>query len=418
MAAQNGHIAYDAQPVPARAILLAIEGTPVPRHVLPLLALALLALAAPTAACADADAPDFPYELYLARLDGGRPTLISRSMNPHSPVWAWDSKSFAYIREKTLQDSELRVATPYGQTLAIDLEGRVYGVDISPGGYMAVVEEFENPRSQVLVSISPDGRLRRELDREDSWQAAYWIVGWADDHRLIVSRDYGDVSVLTEFHPDGTNRVFDLLPIAVSSTRPRFSPDTSQIAWGDRCGPPGARDGIWVLDLTEEAVRQVSSRCSAVDIEWSPDGRQLAAVVHGRSDEAGLYVLDVASSAERKIRPAPARGEDQAVRWVDGGFLLSRNLRPNCSDCGAPQSLFVPRDGSIELQVEDPNDLLNPNGLRVVEDYDLILQFDGGARSRVLVRGHPRWTFFTPVFSPDEKWVAFERYHCGECIYP
>jgi dipeptidyl aminopeptidase/acylaminoacyl peptidase len=150
----------------------------------------------------------------------------------------------------------------------------------------------------------------------------------------------------------------DRLPFEVGAIA---SPD------GEQClsviATAGAIYEIWISERGRTAARRLIAKEGA-DVGlaiWSPDGRRVAYAQTGRTQEDGVYVMNVGGSAPPR-RVAPYSGEVRYFPWAwtrDGSHLcLTRQERGVASACIVP----VPLDGSTP---PEPSNIFNQSsGIR------------------------------------------------------
>ena len=67
-------------------------------------------------------------------------------------------------------------------------------------------------------------------------------------------------------------------------------------------------------------------------------------------------------------------------------------------------------EGQVETASESSVAYTNDDGF-VISSLD-------GSESRVVLKQDDGWRFRLAEFSPDGRWIAFTRFHCGECQIP
>ncbi len=156
-----------------------------------------------------------------------------------------------------------------------------------------------------IPSWSPDGRtlafVRAEPDHPRVWNL------WTKDlesgqMRRLTSYRVGQPWGASWF-PDGTRIAYShetrlhILDLASGNERVFDSPVKGRLVRTPAVSPDGRRvifqvskDGTWLLDVADGAVRKVLSDPSAEEYSWAPDGRRVA--YHSRrSGDWGVWVL-------------------------------------------------------------------------------------------------------------------------------
>src|SRR5829696_83186 len=243
---------------------------------------------------------------------------------------------------------------------------------------------------QLCPAFSPDGR-----------SLAY---GRVEGHgtEYFMSEDGGEGSrpasyrraalVLADVSDDG--RVSERLTVDVGDWLPPpcpvWSPDGETVAFGEnrtsRINPTTSAEGseVWIVTLADRDIT-VLPDLLATDLEWAPDGSQLAiasgeqeGVGRGMLRDGGIRLYDPASGV---MRPLDGTGAAVNLAWSpDGGRI-------------AWAGLIGAGDSSLSLRVID---LENGEQQVLVPDYGAIHGIG-------------------PVWSPDGETIAYQRCRGNPC---
>jgi len=175
-----------------------------------------------------------------------------------------------------------------------------------------------------LVSIRPDGRVRRPLTRTQAWEDD--PVWSPDRRRLAFTRGTpvchaatcsgsNDSAVWVTYASGAPPRRLTRPPDGYADSGPAWSPDGRTIAFFRRLPTDaGTEDGVYLIDAGGRGVRRLTStRAEARHLAWSPDGRTIA---------VGLVLIDSRTGASTPISAATAPFVD-AVAWSPDGRLLA-----------------------------------------------------------------------------------------------
>ena len=170
---------------------------------------------------------------------------------------------------------------------------------------------------EVGQTFSPDGTrvaFTWNGETQDNWDIYVKLVGSADVRRLT------------------TNSAFEL--------NPQWSPDGRQIAYlradakGELHGQPVAQRhfNLWMMSALGGAERKVSDLPVTIGINWSPDGRYIAA---GSPTSGIIYQIPAEGGEPRALlRPTAPETVDQPAFSPDGRFLAYSACRqPTRTNC-------------------------------------------------------------------------------------
>jgi len=401
-----------------------------------------------------------PRRIWLVDRNGRNPVQVStdtsEAVDHLRPRWAPDGSMLVFLNlERTKFDIRLlRLRTremiwitsdlfndvnpawsPSGRYIYFSSFYRSSGVNIwrtpvaKDGTPIGPPEQMTTGAGQdVQVALSPEGtRMAFTTLRQN---ASLW--------KLPVAPDSG--------RPTGA-------PVKVVATsredsRGAWSPDTRRIAFNsDR----GGDMNLWLFTLEDQTTRQLT-RGPGGDYQanWSPDGRRLA-FFSTRDGTAGIWALDLESGATRRLS-APggieinpcyspdgrsiAYHSDRSGRlevWImdqdggnprqltsvgSGGHFLRWNRAADGILCRTPGRTFVaPLDGSEPILIRNMKGgahmSYSPDFSRIMDVVDhkvlWVSPVDGDSPEQVFEFEDPDVRIDYPVWSPDGRWVLFDR---------
>jgi Tol biopolymer transport system component len=223
------------------------------------------------------------------------------------------------------------------------------------------------------------------------------------------------------------------------ASRPRWSPDGSQIAYEAVDEPFGdhSTGQVFVMAANGSAVRQLTHGERAISRpDWSPDGARVAVTVAQPGEEAGFYeggdigLADVATGQVTRLTSA-GPSHDTAPSWSPDGKRMTfirdgrqlRILGPAAYETlPGPVELWVidvdTGKGTAILKAEAGSELRDPvwspDGTRIAfaqvwqnrnKGSDIFLVSPEGASLRNLTN-HPAHEE-SPAWSPDGTWLAY-----------
>ena len=184
--------------------------------------------------------------------------------------------------------------SPDGRTLATDLQGSIWTLPATGGTMTRITDPFNDARQPM----------------------------WSPDGRTISFFAYRDGGYdIWSMNPDGTNQrkvtwgTFD-------DREPIWSHDGTRVAFSsDRGNMLGSDYNLFVLDQRTGVITQVTKAPSEDFMpSWSPDDTELA-FVSSRDSYDGLWVINLATGAERKVQTVKG-GRIDSPSWGPGGQLL------------------------------------------------------------------------------------------------
>lgn len=271
------------------------------------------------------------------------------------------------------------------------------------------VEVTVNEGTSMSVAVSPDGRTLA-IDLQGSiWTlpatggAATRITGLFDDARQPAwSPDGGTIAFFAfrdggydiwAIRPDGTNQR-KLTWGPYDDREPAWSHDGTRLAFSSDRGDGLANDyNVWVMDIATGDLQQITEDPGSDFMpSWSPDDREIAFISDREADATGggrggraaaqsVWVVDVASGAERKLQDAqPGAG---AASWGPGGQIVYQRT-------GEGESTLVVDGQSI---TGDENAF--PFKVSWASATDFYYTSDGKIRRRTLGTAEPQTVEFT-----------------------
>lgn len=184
--------------------------------------------------------------------------------------------------------------SPDRTTLAVDMQGSIWTLPASGGAMTRITDPFNDARQPM----------------------------WSPDGRTITYFAYRDGGYdLWSINPDGTNQR-KLTWGTFDDREPIWSHDGTRVAFSsDRGNTLGSDYNIWILDTRSGAFTQVT-KSPGEDFmpTWSPDDTEIA-FASSRDAYDGVWVINVATGEERKVRTVTGARVD-APSWGPGGQLL------------------------------------------------------------------------------------------------
>jgi len=232
--------------------------------------------------------------------------------------------------------------------------------------------------------------------------------GWSRDmQRLAFNSDRaGEMNIWVARLEDGATRPVTEGP--GGDFQPRFSPD------GDRIVFFSTRSGnvdVWVAEVETRRARRLT-RGASIDVNpiFSPDGTRIA-YMSDREGRPEVWVMQADGSGARQLTQIGVMGHFLA--WTpDGASILFR------AASGATRVWKVAAAGGDPVEhsevVGGSHMSLSPDGARVMDVLAhktlWVSPLPGGGPQKVFEFEDPDVRIDYPIWSPDGRWVLFDRF--------
>jgi len=356
-------------------------------------------------------------DVRVVALDSGKLVPITNDLYQNiQPVWAPSGRFIYFTSNRTGGVNLWRVGVSPDGTASGDYEqvttGAGQDVEAAPddnGSRLAFAILRQNADLWLLPLDPSTGRSTgppRQViatTREDSRGS------WSPDGRTIAfnSDRSGTMNLWLHSLADDTTRPLTSGP--GGDFQPTWSPDGRILAFfSSRAGDAD----IWTVEVASGALRPLL-RSASLDINpaWSPDGRSLA-FQSDRSGRLEAWVMGRDGSNLRQLSRVGVTGH--FLRWTpDGGAVVFR-----CAEGGKPVTMEAPLDGGDPRQLPEVKGgahmSFSPGGdliLDVVAHKTLwVSPLRSGTPIEVFSFENPDVRIDYPVWSPDGRWVLFDRF--------
>jgi Tol biopolymer transport system component len=192
--------------------------------------------------------------------------------------------------------------------------------------------------------------------------------------------------------------------------QPQWSPDGKLLVFfSSRAG----NADIWLVDLASGSLKQLTSD-PALDINpfFSPDGAAIA-FQSDRSGRLEVWVMNSDGSNQRQLTKIGVTGH--FLRWSQDG----RNVVFRCPCGGKPQTYQISLDGGDPVPLN--SEIVGGSHMSFSPTYSLLMDVVGhktmwvspvnaGKAVKVFEFPDGESRIDYPVWSPDGKWVLFDRF--------
>jgi Tol biopolymer transport system component/serine/threonine protein kinase len=286
------------------------------------------------------------------------------------------------------QDVELSMS-PTGSRLAFTIlrqNADIWRLPVSPSTGMRTGEP-----EQVLGSTREDSR-----------------AAWSPDGRKLAfnSDRNGQMNLYIYSLEDGSTR--QVTHGEGGDFQANWAPNETKLAFfSSRAG----NSDIWTVDTSTGTLQQLTTD-TALDINpfFSPDGNRIA-FQSDRSGRMELWIMNADGSAQRQLSNTGISGH--FVRWTQDG----RQIIFRCPCNGKSQIMEIPVDGGEAVELPaikgGAHMSLSPDRSLIMDVVNhkvlWVSSVSGGAPQKVFEFPDGESRIDYPVWSPDGKWVLFDR---------
>jgi eukaryotic-like serine/threonine-protein kinase len=334
-----------------------------------------------------------------------------------NPVWSHSGKHIYFSSDRggglniwrtEVSGNGAPVGAPQQVTVG---SGQDLQVAMSPSGRQLAFAILRQNADLWRLPVSPETGLATgnpeevvASTREDSRGA------WSPDGTQIAfnSDRNGEMNLYVHSLADGSKQQVTKGP--GGDFQPQWSPDGKRLVFfSSRAG----NADIWRVDIATGGLTQLTTD-RALDINpfFSPDGSYIA-FQSDRSGRLEVWVMKSDGSEQRQLSKIGVVGH--FLRWSRDGARVT--FRCPCS--GKPQTYQVPLGGGDPVPLN--GEIVGGSHMSFSPDYSLIMDVVGHKTVWVspVVSGKPAKVYEFPdgesridypVWSPDGKWVLFDRF--------
>ncbi len=406
-----------------------------------------------------------PARIWVVDSQGHNPQQItsesSEAVDHLEPNWSPDGKHIVFQDVERTKFS-IKVADIATHAVTALTDGRYH--DLNPvwsrsGKFIYLSSDRGGGLNIWRIAVSEDGRQTAAPQQVTVGSGQDVQLALAPDgHRmaLAILRQNADIWRLPVSPETGlpTGEPEEVVGTTREDSRGAWSPDGTQIAFNsDRSGEMN----LYVYSLADKATRQITTGPGGdFQPQWSPDGRQLG-FFSSRSGNADVWVVDAAGGPPRQlttdagldINPffsqdgahiafqsdrsgrlevwvmnADGSGQRQLSKLGVGGHFLrwsrdGKGVFFRCPCGGKPQTYEAPLDGGDPVPLNP--EIAGGSHMSFSPNFSLIMDVVGhkvmwvspataGKPAKVYEFADGVSRIDYPVWSPDGKWVLFDRF--------
>ena len=334
-----------------------------------------------------------------------------------NPVWSRSGKYIYFSSDRggglnVWRIGVLRTGQPSSAPQQVTMgSGQDVELAISPSGKQLAFSILRQNADLWRLPVSPQTGLSTgdpgevlASTREDSRGS------WSPDGTQIAfnSDRSGDMNIYVHSLLDGSNRQITKGP--GGDFQPQWSPDGKRLVFfSSRAG----NADIWLVDLATNSQKQLTSD-PALEINpfFSPDGTNIA-FQSDRSGRLEVWVMNSDGSQQRQLSRIGVMGH--FLRWSRDG----ENVVFRCPCNGKPQTYQVSLRTADAIPLN--SEIVGGSHMSFSPDYSAIMDVVGHKTLWVspAITGKPVKVYEFPdgesridypVWSPDGKWVLFDRF--------
>jgi Tol biopolymer transport system component len=315
----------------------------------------------------------------------------SGSMNLWRAPWGAELPPLQQITTGAGKDVELALSRD-GKRLAFATRQQnadLWRLPVSPATGLPTGEPeavISTTREDSRGAFSPDGALIA-FNSDRAGEMNIWVFSLKDGSTRQLTRGQG------------------------GDFQPNWSPDGKTIVFfSSRSGAPN----IWTVDVASGALTALTGERAFLSVSpfFSPDGRSIA-FQSDRSGRNEIWVMGASGQSPRRLTDNGAGGH--FLRWADAGDAVVYR----CTCGGHPATLRVPLAGGAPVPLVEQKGgahiSFSPDRKRIMDVVGhkvlWVTPLDGTGPQKVFEFPDATARIDYPVWSPDGKWVLFDRTH-------